>query len=208
MLEKANQGLKRIQGRMLIAMPHMADPRFYKTTSAVLKHDASGASAVIFNKITRGLLFEQICLDLGYKCIMQLRATPIYYGGPVNNTQVFVFHSNDYHDKDTMKVTDGIAVTSNKNLVQLISEGNGPKKFKIAVGCAMWIPEQLDDELDGAWPRRGIISWLHDDLIADDVFSTKDCWSEAIDDYSSSITNDILSYMEKEKDASKLPNKK
>jgi len=197
MLEKTNKGLKRIKGRMLIAMPHMADPRFYKTISIVLKHDASGATAVIFNKLAKGLLFEQICLDLGFSCVDHLKTVPIYYGGPVNNSQVFVIHGDDYHDKDTIKVNDDICVTSNKNLMQLLSQGGGPRKFKITVGCAMWTPEQLDDELNGSWPRRGIISWLHDDLTADNVFSIKDCWSETIDHYSSSIATKLLSYMEK-----------
>ena len=38
MTDKTKKAVKRITGRMLIAMPHMADPRFYKTTLALLIH--------------------------------------------------------------------------------------------------------------------------------------------------------------------------
>ena len=181
---------------MLIAMPHMADPRFYKTTSAVIRHDASGASAVIFNKPSRSLNLEEISLDMGIKCIDKWKNQPIYYGGPVNTSQIFIIHGPDYHDKDTVNVSSGISVTSNKHLLQLITEGNGPKLFKIAVGCALWSPEQLDDELDGTWPRHGIVSWLHSDLTPGEVFAVKDNWSVAIESYSSSMAKNILKRLE------------
>ena len=58
MSEETKKAVKRIRGRMLIAMPHMADPRFYKTTLAVIRHDASGASAIIFNKPSKNLIFK------------------------------------------------------------------------------------------------------------------------------------------------------
>lgn len=192
MSNETHKGLKRIRGRMLIAMPHMADPRFYKTTSAVIRHDASGASAVIFNKPSRSLNLEEICLDMGLKCIDKWKNQPIYYGGPVNTSQVFIIHSHDYHDKDTVNISSGISVTSSKHLLQLISEDNGPKLFKVAVGCALWSPEQLDDELEGAWPRGGVVSWLHSDLTPQDVFTTKDNWDNAIDGYSTSMAKKIL----------------
>tara|TARA_B100001121_G_scaffold306580_1_gene326337 strand:- start:400 stop:1020 length:621 start_codon:yes stop_codon:yes gene_type:complete len=192
MMDETNKGLKRIKGRMLIAMPHMADPRFYKTTSAVLRHDASGASAVIFNKASKSLNLGEVCMDMGFKCVDKWKSQPIYYGGPVNTSQVFIIHSQDYHDKDTMPITTNISVTSSKSLLQLIGEDNGPKLFKVAIGCALWSPEQLDDELEGAWPRDGVISWIHSDLTPKDVYPIKDNWSNAIENYSKSMATGIL----------------
>jgi len=193
MLKEKN---KRLTGRMLMAMPHMADPRFYKTTMAVVKHDASGASAVIFNKQSKSLKLNDVCVDLGYKCIDVLKKVPIWYGGPINTSQIFVLHSTDYHDKDTIKICSGISITSNKVILQIIAEGKGPKLFKIVVGCAIWSPEQLDDEIKGAWPRGGLISWLDSTLEINNVFADNDCWGDTIDTYSQHEANNILKRLE------------
>tara|TARA_Y100001970_G_scaffold86814_1_gene109499 strand:+ start:959 stop:1567 length:609 start_codon:yes stop_codon:yes gene_type:complete len=190
------QKSNRLTGRMLIAMPHMADPRFYKTTLAVVKHDASGASAVIFNKPSKSLNLNEVCLDMGYKCIDRLKKTPIWYGGPINTSQIFVLHSTDYHDKESVVVCPGINITSNKFILQTIAEGKGPKLFKIVVGCAIWSPEQLDDELEGAWPRNGLVSWLHTKLEINNVFADDDCWSDSIDTYSQHEAKNILKRLE------------
>ena len=201
MTDKTKKAVKRITGRMLIAMPHMADPRFYKTTLAVIRHDASGASAIIFNKPSKNLIFSEVCMDMGLKCHPKWKKQPIYYGGPINTSQIFVIHSSDYQDKDTMPVSSGISVTSNKSIIQTIAEYKCPNLFKIAVGCSLWSPEQLDDELEGAWPRDGVISWLHTDLNPAIVYTTKDNWSDAIENYSQSMTSKILKRLEEEPDA-------
>tara|TARA_B100000965_G_C19602628_1_gene763741 strand:- start:9345 stop:9959 length:615 start_codon:yes stop_codon:yes gene_type:complete len=198
MSKKTEKELKRVRGRMLISMPHMADPRFYKTTLAVIRHDASGASAIIFNKPSKSLIFSEVCLDMGLKCHPKWKNQPIYYGGPINTSQIFVIHSSDYHDKDTMNVAPSISLTSNKAIIQTIAEDKGPNLFKVAVGCAIWSPDQLDDEIEGAWPRDGVISWLHTDLNPANVYSTKDNWNDAIELYSQSMASNILKRLEVE----------
>ena len=89
MSENTEKELKRIKGRMLISMPHMADPRFYKTTLAVLRHDASGASAIIFNKPSKSLIFSEVCLDMGLRCHDKWKNQPILMIG----TTVYIFET-------------------------------------------------------------------------------------------------------------------
>ena len=97
-----------------------------------------------------------------------------------------------------MNVAPSISITSNKAIIQTIAEDKGPNLFKVAVGCAIWSPDQLDDEIEGAWPRDGVISWLHTDLNPANVYSTKDNWNDAIELYSQSMASNILKRLEVE----------
>ena len=49
MLNNVQPAIERTRGKMLVSMPHLADPRFYHSTLAMYKHDDEGAGGIRFN---------------------------------------------------------------------------------------------------------------------------------------------------------------
>ena len=45
----------------------------------------------------------------------------IYFGGPVNLQNCFVLHDNSYLSKDTVKISNNIALTSNNKIIVVVS---------------------------------------------------------------------------------------
>lgn len=197
MLNDVHPTVGKTRGKMLIAMPHLADPRFYHSTLAMYKHDHDGAGGIIFNKPSKLAVLGDLINELDIPMVIDIGDTPIYYGGPVNKNQVFVLHSHDYLDHDTTAIASGISVTTNRHILTAIANGTGPQKYKICLGCAIWGPKQLESELSGAWQQNEMSSWMYTDLHADDVFKNLNIWPNAVENYSKDIAGNILNYMEK-----------
>jgi len=197
MLNNVQPHVSKIRGKMLISMPHLADPRFYHTTLAMYKHDDDGAGGVIFNKPAKTIILSDLFGDMGISLLPDMHEIPVYYGGPVNTNQVFVLHSHDYLDRDTVPVCAGISMTTNRHILTAIANKTGPDKYKICLGHAVWGPRQLESELSGAWQHNELSSWLYNELTPHDMFSTVNVWPVAVERYSKGIAGNILNYMEK-----------
>ena len=198
MLNDVQPHVNKTRGKMLISMPHLADPRFYHTTLAMYKHDDDGAGGIIFNKPAKTILMSDLFGDMGISLLPDMGDTPVYYGGPVNTHQVFVLHSDEYLDKDTIPVTAGISMTTNRHILTAIANRTGPMRYKICLGSAVWGPRQLDSEMSGAWQHNELSSWLYSDLLSEDVFSTINIWPVSVERYSKNVAGNILSnYMDK-----------
>ena len=83
MINNIQPPVTRVQGKMLISMPHLADPRFYHSTLAMYKHDDEGAGGIIFNKPAKTLLMNDLYSDMGISLLPDMGEQPVYYGGPV-----------------------------------------------------------------------------------------------------------------------------
>lgn len=197
MLNKVQPDVENLQGKMLISMPHLADPRFYHTTLAMYKHDHEGAGGIIFNKPAKTIILSDLFGDMGISLLPDMHETPVYYGGPVDTNQVFVLHSHDYLDRDTVPICAGISITANRHILTAIANKTGPSKYKICLGHAMWGPNQLESEISGAWQQKDLSSWLYHELKSEDVFSTINIWPVSVERYSKGIAGNILDHMEK-----------
>lgn len=197
MLNNVQPQVNRTRGQMLISMPHLADPRFYHTTLAMFKHDDEGAAGVVFNKPARTIILSDLFGDMGISLMPGMEETPVYYGGPVNSNQVYVIHSHEYLDHDTIPICSGVSITTNRHVLTAIANKTGPKNYKICLGCAVWGPRQLESEISGAWQHNELSSWLYHELKPNDVFSTVNIWPVSVERYSKGIANNILNQMEK-----------
>ena len=76
----------------------------------------------------------------------------IYFGGPVQIGMGMILHDHRYETKGTLNISKSISLSSNTNIINDISNGNGPDEFKFAVGYAGWDKGQLEKEIEnGDW---------------------------------------------------------
>ena len=136
----------------LIAMPSMLDPVFGGTVVYLCEHNEGGALGVIINKptdMTMNVLFDRIDMkleiapqrDLGFdnKLVM--------FGGPVQVERGFVLHTPHGNFSSMMKVTDDVALTTSKDVLEAVAGGDGPGRVLVTLGCAGWGAGQLEDEI-------------------------------------------------------------
>jgi len=71
----------------------------------------------------------------------------VIWGGPVEYGRGFVLHSTDYLREDSVVVDDGVALTTDSQILVDMLEGNGPKRTLLALGYAGWAAGQLESEL-------------------------------------------------------------
>tara|TARA_Y100000590_G_scaffold56536_1_gene59310 strand:- start:722 stop:1276 length:555 start_codon:yes stop_codon:yes gene_type:complete len=161
--------ISNLKNYLLISTPGLNDSIFRKSIILLCDHDENGAMGLILNKpIISGknkssvfkVIFENMKIN-----------SKIYFGGPVNLQNCFVLHDNSYLSKDTVKISNSIALTSNNKIIDDIRNNVGPENYKVNMGYAGWDKGQLEDEI-----KNG--DWLIKPLSKNFIFniSDKDMW--------------------------------
>jgi putative transcriptional regulator len=76
----------------------------------------------------------------------------VLLGGPVHQDHGFILHLDKGDWRSTLSVTDDIHVSTSKDILTSLAQGNGPKQYKVALGYAGWEAGQLEQELlDNSW---------------------------------------------------------
>ncbi|HVP83242.1 MAG TPA: YqgE/AlgH family protein [Rhizomicrobium sp.] len=172
--EDAGEGF--LEGKLLIALPGMPDPRFEKSVIFICAHSDEGAMGLIINKAVEGLSFREMMERLKINVSETTPDTPILFGGPVQTGRGFVLHSGEFESRDsTMPVTEEISLTATLDILRAIANGTGPEKSLFALGYAGWDSGQIEDEIRAN-------GWVHCDadnaIIFDDALNDK--WSRAL----------------------------
>ena len=138
-----------LSGRLLLAMPGMADPRFERAVIAMAVHDDNGAVGIGIGHRRAGIRFRQLLkqldLDPG-----KAPDSAVHHGGPVEPGRGFVLHSQDWGGQDTIAVVGpngNYALTGTIDVLKAIAEGRGPERWLIALGYAGWESGQLEEEM-------------------------------------------------------------
>jgi putative transcriptional regulator len=139
-----------LAGKLLLAMPGMADPRFERAVIALCAHDENGAIGIGIGHKRSGITFagllRQLDIDPG-----KAPDCAVLHGGPVEPGRGFVLHSTDWGGQDTLEVVpegaDPFAMTATIDVLRAIAEGRGPSRWLIALGYAGWGEGQLDEEM-------------------------------------------------------------
>jgi putative transcriptional regulator len=136
----------------LIAMPNMADPNFARSLTYICEHNDQGALGVVVNRpidMTLGALFEQIEIPLEAS---EWKSLPVYYGGPVQVDRGFVLHRPAGDWQSTLAVSQDVALTTSKDILEAVAAGRGPRQMLVSLGYAGWAPGQLEQEIgQNAW---------------------------------------------------------
>jgi putative transcriptional regulator len=145
-----------LTGHLLIAMPAMQDPNFFRTVTYICEHSEQGALGIVINRpldMELGALFDQLALQNENPA---LASQPVLQGGPVHQERGFVLHEpEDPEAADfdaTLTVGDGILVTTSQDILAAMARGQGPRRALVALGYAGWGAGQLEHELkENAW---------------------------------------------------------
>jgi putative transcriptional regulator len=137
----------------LIAMPSLNDGGFSESVTYLCQHDEQGAMGIVINKSHPSMqmsdIFEQLSLSPTDET---LREREVYQGGPVQPERGFILHKSDVTEADqqweaTLTVSNGVSLTSSKDIIEAIADGKGPDKWIMALGYAGWGGGQLEAEI-------------------------------------------------------------
>jgi len=143
-----------LNNQFLISMPQLNDDSFFKTVTLICQHDQNGALGIVVNRLTDytlGDIFKQ--LDI-LPSTPDTDSIPVFEGGPVHREFGLIVHSYEPSKnwQSTLQISDALALTSSKDILEDIAKGQGPEKYLMSLGYAGWGPSQLEDEvLNNAW---------------------------------------------------------
>src|SRR5580658_852120 len=165
------KGHRYLDGRLLIAMPVMGDPRFERSVIYLCAHSAEGAMGIIVNRPAGSIDFPGLLVQLDIikkndqiKLPENAESLKVLKGGPVETGRGFVLHSSDFYIKDaTLRIDDEICLTATVDILKAIAKGAGPKHAILALGYAGWAAGQLETEIQDN-------GWLHCDADPDLIF--------------------------------------
>jgi len=175
--------MENFSNNFLLSMPHLKDSIFNESLIYICNHNSSGAMGIIINKLISGKNINNILKETKLEQLKpQLK---IYFGGPVDIDAGMFLHDQKYKTEGTIKISKSISLSSNIKIINDIKNGNGPTKFKFALGYAGWDSGQLEKEIEnGDW----LLIPSNDDLI----FNTPS--SEILKKIKSTMNIDINSF--------------
>ncbi len=166
-------------GKLLLSMPTINDPRFFKSVIFVCTHDENGAMGLMINSAVPGLNFKELLKQLNIESdpamADELAKIQVMSGGPVEQARGFILHGTDFSQKDTIKISNDIGVTGTIDAMKDIAHGKGPQDMVFVLGYAGWTKNQLEEEIQSN-------AWLMIDADQNLIFDTpaEDKWDAAI----------------------------
>lgn len=146
-----------LKDQFLIATPQLTLGIFKSSVTYICEHNSEGAMGIIINRPST-MVMKNILNELHKERIPlsdMFEDHPVMVGGPVGLERGFVLHEsqpNENHWDSTIQVSENIALTGSKDILEALSLGQGPEKFLMSLGYAGWDGGQLEQEmLDNAW---------------------------------------------------------
>ncbi len=142
----------RFSNQLLIALPALDDPHFARGVALICQHDDDGAMGVMVNRAseyTLGEVLAQMNLEARDPALAH---QVVLNGGPVHPERGFVLHDGDRQWDSTLAIGGGLALTTSRDILEALAEGDGPEHIVVALGCAGWGAGQLEFELgENSW---------------------------------------------------------
>jgi putative transcriptional regulator len=161
--------MKRIEGKLLVASPHLNDPNFFRSVVLVLKHDLDEAFGLILNRPTEHRLQDVMAMVTQTVCVHEM---PLYYGGPVEGPLMVLHDISDQIESET-ECRSGVAVSVQQDrILSLVSQSN--VRLRVFDGYSGWGPGQLEAELEQG-------GWLIADADSETIFSDhEELWQRLV----------------------------
>jgi putative transcriptional regulator len=136
-----------LSNHFLIAMPSVLDPVFGGSVVYLCEHNERGALGMVINKPT-DMTMDSLLARLNLKPeINALAARPVMFGGPVQEDRGFVLHTPVGKFSSMLQITDEIAFTTSKDVLEAFASGSGPERLLVSIGYSGWSAGQLEQEI-------------------------------------------------------------
>jgi putative transcriptional regulator len=147
---------------LLIAMPQLLDPNFYRGVVLMIEHQSEGSFGLIVNRPSENRVGELLKpMEVAW------RGDPgevAWWGGPVQPETGWILHEPVDGLEGAREIIPGLHLSSAPDALRVLS-ASPPRRIRLVLGYAGWGPDQLSSELaEGAW--------VNSDVTADLVFGT------------------------------------
>jgi len=129
-----------LTGQLLVATDALRDPRFVHTLIYMFQHDAKGATGLVVNRPVAEVALADFLARFGVDSQGVSGRIRVHYGGPVEPSRVFVLHTEDYAGAATRVIKDGVALTTDPEVLEAMGRGKGPRRSLFVFGYAGWAP--------------------------------------------------------------------
>jgi putative transcriptional regulator len=169
-------GTSSFAGKLLIAMPNLADPNFWRSVVLLGVHSGDeGAFGLIVNR-RLDVDMREILSELGEETVAD--ALPgVFAGGPVQPSHGFVlFERGDIAaNAEDIAVSEDIVLSGSIETLTRLARGSARSRYFLLLGYAGWHPGQLEREIEeNSW----VIAPLEPSLLFD--VPVEERWSEAL----------------------------
>ena len=157
----SDTAITNLTNHFLIAMPGLQDDLFSRSVVYLCEHSQRGALGLVINKpcdISLKNLFDRVELPL---LRTDLADAPVFLGGPVQTERGFVLREGAADAPEsaaeppyssTMTIPGGLVMTTSRDVLEALSNGNGPSRVMVSLGYSAWGQGQLESELgDNSW---------------------------------------------------------
>lgn len=146
--------LAKFRPGLLIAMPELIDPNFYKTVVLLTDYKAeTGARGFVLNRLSDLLLKNSIVSNDGQMLNELYYEVPLWHGGPTREERIWVLYDGMVHSHpDDLLVADGIYLARYMGFLGESKPDLPPQRMRVVFGYCIWAKEQLESEIAGnAW---------------------------------------------------------
>ncbi len=163
-------------GKLLIAMPTLADPNFWHAVVLVGVHSTEdGAFGLVVNR-PLDVELDDILDELG-EAVDDGQYPQVLAGGPVEPNHGFVLFEGEgeVSDDTALKVDTDITVSGSTQTLANLARGGPDNRYYLLLGYSGWYPGQLEREIEEN-------SWLVAPLDSSIIFDTpvEERWTEAL----------------------------
>lgn len=164
-----------LTGQLLVASPSMRDPRFAKTVIYICRHSRDGAFGLIINRLMAQVPDRVIAEEFDLRLDNSSRDLAVRWGGPVEMGHGFILHSTDHLSQGSTTVEEGVALSTDFELLSDWLNKAGPQQAILLFGYAGWAAGQLENELSRD-------DWVTVDVGSDFLFTTalETMWDRAL----------------------------
>ncbi len=162
-------------GKLLIAMPTLADPNFWRTVVLVGVHSSDeGAFGLVINRPLEVDL-KEILDELG-ESVPGESFPQVLAGGPVEPSHGFVLYEDGSAEPEdsALHVEGGVTVSGSTETLARLARG-AEARYYLLLGYSGWYPGQLEREIEEN-------SWLVAPLDTSIIFDVapEDRWTAAL----------------------------
>jgi putative transcriptional regulator len=141
--------VKNLAPGLLLAMPQLGDPNFYRSVILMIEHGETGSMGLVINRgapLTLGELARGQNMDIASARTEQ----SVFVGGPVEPQRGFVLH-DDPEQTEKHPVLPGLFLSVTLDALGPLLENSSPR-LRFCLGYAGWGPKQLESEIAaGSW---------------------------------------------------------